>query len=343
MPIDRLIWLIGLALGAFCAGFAGWASQSVGLPFLALAVCLCVTGLVAEITRALRRGVPAGERPSVVPPANALVERLNVLGARSTPNPHHPGFGRFLALDEAPELNDPRTEAGPRLLGRVAIFSIFIGRYGASWSDLEIARAHDAIIKAGNWLQKEALRWSAPVRIGIADTYFAVEDPTVEDVEVAFVPEGDHASPLEAHAVPKALASFSKAAALAGFADAAEMIERVGPRVSAEYRVWLLHPRAAGRSLAVPLADTPWPGVSAALCYASEANFPEPLSGPPFSDPVTFAHEFLHLFGATDKYEVPLSRQPRGEVTDRDIMCLYHNRLHRMRIDLATAREIGWE
>ena len=57
---------------------------------------------------------------------------------------------------------------------------------------------------------------------------------------------------------------------------------------------------------------------------------------------MTVAHEFLHLFGATDKYNVSLDAFPRGTVTDRDIMRLTSERLSRLRIDLGTATEVGW-
>jgi hypothetical protein len=94
--------------------------------------------------------------------------------------------------------------------------------------------------------------------------------------------------------------------------------------------------------MAIPADLTELIGVSLALCYAREANFPEPLRRPPFTDPVTVVHELLHLFGATDKYALPLDAFPPGSVTSRDVMRLDSSRLDRLRIDRATAAEIGW-
>ncbi len=94
--------------------------------------------------------------------------------------------------------------------------------------------------------------------------------------------------------------------------------------------------------MAIPDDLTELIGVSLALCYAREANFPEPLHRPPYTDPVTVVHELLHLFGASDKYAVPLSSFPPGSVTSRDVMRLDSSRLERLRIDRATAAEIGW-
>jgi len=65
-------------------------------------------------------------------------------------------------------------------------------------------------------------------------------------------------------------------------------------------------------------------------------------AGPPFADPVTIVHELLHLFGASDKYNVPLARFPDRSVTDRDVMLLQYNSLGRLRIDPLTAEELGW-
>jgi hypothetical protein len=114
--------------------------------------------------------------------------------------------------------------------------------------------------------------------------------------------------------------------------------------VNCDHLVWLLHPRRAGQSHAIPPSLTPIPGVHLAECYVRETKFSEPLGKgvPPFPDPVTFVHELLHLFGATDKYDRPLSAFARGEVTERDVMALHFTSLPRLRVDRLTAREIGW-
>jgi hypothetical protein len=161
-------------------------------------------------------------------------------------------------------------------------------------------------------------------------------------VEVAFQREGQDEGPLERHAVAKALIGMSRAAAQLGFRDAADLVAAVNQRIDADAHVWLVHPLRAGRSLAVPLDHTELAGVSLAVCYAREASFPEPLTKPPYTDPATVAHELLHLFGATDKYGVPLRSFPAQTVTARDVMRLSQTSLSRLRIDPLTAEEIGW-
>ena len=54
------------------------------------------------------------------------------------------------------------------------------------------------------------------------------------------------------------------------------------------------------------------------------------------------AHEVLHLFGASDKYGVPLDSFRSGQVTHRDIMRMDARRLERLRVDPLTASEVGW-
>ncbi len=223
------------------------------------------------------------------------------------------------------------------------MLSVFLGRDGRSWSDEEIARAACRLEKAGRWVEREAIRWGAPVNLDLADTYFAVDIPEPDDVEVTFVPQGDRMEPFEAHATSKALIDSSRAAAAPRLSRCRGLAGQNQPEGRRRRsRVWLLHPRRAGRSLAVPLDDTDLAGVSLAVCYAREANFPEPLTGPPFTDPVTVVHELLHLFGASDKYGVSLRSFPPGTVTSRDVMRLSESSLSRLRIDPATAREIGW-
>ena len=69
---------------------------------------------------------------------------------------------------------------------------------------------------------------------------------------------------------------------------------------------------------------------------------PSRWTGPPFTDPVTIVHEVLHLFGASDKYGVPLRSFAPKSVTHREVMRLDEESLIRLRIDPLTAREIGW-
>ena len=238
---------------------------------------------------------------------------------RGEPNPSDPRFRRFVALEPGRRVRDRSRDRGPArsppLLGRVVLFSVFIGRDGRPWSEAEIARAHAAMLRAGAWIEREAIRWDAPVNLELAETYFVADDDEPEDVEVAFSPQGETMQPFEADAVTKALIDASRAATRLGFRDAAALIAEINPRVEADARVWLLHPRQAGHSLAVPLDETELAGVSLAVCYAREANFPEPLTGPPFTDPVTIVHELLHLFGASDKYGVSLRSFPPRSVT----------------------------
>jgi len=59
-------------------------------------------------------------------------------------------------------------------------------------------------------------------------------------------------APIEACATSKALIDLSRAAARLGFRDAEDWLRRINPRIEADVHVWLLHPRRAGRSLAVP-------------------------------------------------------------------------------------------
>lgn len=240
------------------------------------------------------------------------------------------------------------------MLGRVVILSLFIGRHGASWSDEEIAHAHRALERAASWVEREAMRWRAAVNFELADTYFVADDEVEEDVVVEFaprggstlgfgdVPRGEDVDLFDANDIVKIVAGASRAAARLGFADIADLVEQAESRLDADATVWLLHLRSEGRSMAIPEEVTALAGVNLAACYAREADLPGPLLGPVFSDPITFAHEILHLFGAEDKYGVPLSRYDRRMLTDRDIMVLAHESLPRLRIDPLTALEIGW-
>ncbi len=212
-----------------------------------------------------------------------------------------------------------------------------------------------ALLRATEWIEREAIRWHAAVNLEIADTYFVADDEVVEDVAMEFGPRGGGPSApyeggargedvdvFDANEIVKIVASASRCAASLGFAHIADLVDQVEARLGADACVWLLHLRCEGRSLAIPEEVTALSGVNLAVCYAREADLPGPLHGPVFSDPITYVHELLHLFGATDKYDVPLSRFDRRMLTDRDIMVLAHESLPRLRVDPLTALELGW-
>jgi hypothetical protein len=340
-------WVAAMIVVAVSGYAVPWSPDWREAGPLALLLILAVVALVVEIV-ALARARREPARPQIAEdarPADGAVGIVRMAGVQSEANTHDHRFRRFVALEPGVSFANSglsRTRSAPPLLGRVVLISVFIGRDGEGWSDVEIARAHAALVRAAGWIENEAIRWNTPVNLDIAETYLAVNDDADEDVEIGFSPKGDDFQPFEAHAVTKVLASASRAARQFGFPDAVAMIAEVNPRLAADTRVWLLHPRQAGHSLAVPLDDTPLAGVSLAVCYAREASFPEPLGTPPFTDPVTIVHELLHLFGATDKYAVPLRSFPPRSVTHREIMRLDETSLLRLRIDPLTAREIGW-
>ena len=347
MPFRFWLWAIGVGVGLALAA-ALPESLFPGVRVVALGLSVLSGVLVGEFFG--RPGRRAGVVSSTVHrdtrPADGRVDVATVTGVRKAPNRDDPRFGAFLSLTNGPEpesggLARPQT-LSPPLLGRVVCFSLFIGRDGRRWSVQEVARAHRSLLKAGVWLEGEATRWGAAVNLELADTYFLVDDDARDDVAVGFGPEGEDVGPLEERAAWKALVGATRAAVRLGFRDVEDMTRSIEARARADAAVWLVHPRRAGRSIAVPREDSELNGVSLAVCYARESSFPEPLNGPPWTDPVTVVHELLHLFGATDKYGLPLDAYPSKAVTSREVMRLNETRLSRLRVDRRTAAEIGW-
>jgi hypothetical protein len=356
---SRLIgWFLAPIVVLAIAAFFPWSDTWREIGPLGVVLAVALLGLLRELAILAWSVVKPLRTTPIVPadssPPDGRVGITPIREVQSDPNPSDPRFGRFRshirgtgpfpsptkkAIDADPRLAG---RANPWFLGRIAVISVFIGKDGRSWSDAELAQAHAALLRAGAWLQREAIRWRAPVNVNLAATYFVVDDHEPEDVEIGFFPQGDDVQPFEAHAMTKALASASRAAVRLGFSDAVDLVAQINPRLAADARVWLLHPRQAGHSLAIPPDETALEGVSLAVCYAREANFPEPLRRPPYTDPVTIVHELLHLFGASDKYGVSLRTFPAGAVTSREIMRLDESSLSRSRVDPLTAREIGW-
>ena len=300
------------------------------------------------VTWLVRGATPPPGPPPDPTPADGRVDVLRVAGVRGVANPRDERFRRFEGLDPyaAPPIPRVRRLAGkfPPLLGRVVLGSVFLGQDGAGWSPREISRALKALIRAGEWIEAEAIRLGAAVNLALLDTYFAAEDPErlSRAVEIAVLPEGDGEGLYDADAEVRLVASAGRAARVLGFRDLADLACRISDRLDADAVVWVVHARASGRSFVVPECDTGMRGLSLAICYAREDDFPNRLVGPPFSDPATLAHEILHLFGASDKYNVSLAAFPAGTVTASDVMRLDTDVLSRLRVDPATAAEIGW-
>lgn len=312
---------------------------------LGIAAGLVLEVLLLLIGPATSRG---GRRRASSPPARAadgLVEVLPLAGAVGEPLGVGMPWRRFGGLDPG----DPgalarggRQGGEFRILGQVALVSVFVGQDGRRWSAREIRDAHESLRAAALWVEREAAARGAPVNVGLADTFFEAEDVQADPVELAYVGEGDGFGPMEADSPVKALALASRVAAALGFADVADLVARADARVEADACVWLLHLRRRGRSHAIPAGDGFVDGVGLAVCYAREASFPEPLVGPARVDPTTVVHELLHLGGATDKYGVPLASFPAGSVPRRDVMRLDEERLDRLTIGRLTASELGW-
>jgi hypothetical protein len=340
-------WLGGLIVVAILAvALQAHAAGSDWQPFALFLLWGCL-GIAGELV-ALIRGLSAprvGDHSRDHRAADGTVEVASMSGVVGTPNLFARPYQRFESFEPSESL----TCAGPvgdrtcpPLLGRVVWTSMFIGCDGRPWLDHEIAETHAALTKAGTWLEQQAIHLGATVNIELADTYFLAQDDTLDDVEVALITHGDRYAPADSREPEKLLITASRAAAALGFQDAVDWLLATRTRVPADVHVWLVHLRRAGCSQVVTEHDTGAGTIRLAVCYAREGLYPEPLSKVPYSDPVTIVHEVLHLFGATDKYEVPLRSFAPGTVTSQDVMRLKESRLQRLRIDPPTAAEIGW-
>jgi hypothetical protein len=307
--------------------------------------------VIAGFTLALRarKASPQAARPISTKPADGVVERVEVAGIAVRPNTENPAIGRFVRIVDALAGASPHAtrvvgrRGTPPLSGEIVLWSIFIGRDGISWSDREVALARTALERAAVWIEQQAMRYAAALDLRIAAVDFVADDGVDAPVEVGFTSVGDETGPSEGDAETHGIASASRAASALGFRDLIDLIERIEPRVEADRQAWIVHVRRRGQSFAVAPDLTPIPGLSLAFCYLREASFSEPIGFREHAaDPVTLAHELLHLFGASDKYGFRLRREHRGLITSRDIMRLEFDRLSELRVDGATAREIGW-
>jgi hypothetical protein len=352
----RAVQLLSCVVASLLAASLARESQILrGLELWVAAIAAGLTFVAINLGRAIggdnaSNQVPPPRQGAALVRVPSTVNIVPLVDVRKVANLRNRKFHRFEndagfpVVDSPPHRLSSRIDRGqaPKLLGNWIVVSLFVGCDGRPWSDSEIASRLDSLLRAGRWVAGEASRYGITLALGVCDTYFAVEDDSTIQVEIGFALEGNDIGPAEADVVGKALTLMSRGARQLGFRDAPEMVEGVAARLSGSRCVWFLHIRRGGRSLAVPLDITELDGVCLAVCFAREASFTESIVRIPGPDAATFVHELLHLFGATDKYGVPLNAFPPGSVTASDVMRLDQSRLARLRVDPYTAAEIGW-
>ncbi|MHC5544449.1 hypothetical protein ACYOEI_39980, partial [Singulisphaera rosea] len=215
MSIRLGAWVGGVVVGGLLKGALTPIAED-GVPSIAFWTALVAFGFAGELFLALSslRPFSGPIMPSGALPADGEVELVPISGTRGEPNEQDPRFSSFRSIEREETVEwMPATGdvAPPPLLGKVAILSVFLGRDGCRWSDVEIAEAQAATLRAGRWIEREAIRWEAPVNIAVAETYFETDEDESDDVEMTFVPEGDGVAPMEARAVTKALVDLSRA------------------------------------------------------------------------------------------------------------------------------------
>jgi hypothetical protein len=334
-----------LAAGLVLAGLIAGLLKVPGLewPAVFLSVVLVET-IVGAFIVLVRSGAVPESAPLDARPPDGVVPIVGIEGVQGTPNEVNPAIQAYVGEDPGSNWQPfPLPARGDRsLLGCIGIFSLFVGRDGSSWKPSEVAEAYESLGKMGRWVEREATRWGAPVNIELIGTYFQGDDFAEETVVLTPTLDPFQNVVDEADADVLGIASASRAAAQLGFADLGDLMGSIDPRADHNLTVWFVHLLRAGRSSAIGTDQFEFPRLGLALCYARDSASSEPLGCRPFVDPTTLAHEFLHLFGATDKYGTPLASFPPGSVSPQDIMRLGVDRLSKLRIDSLTAAEIGW-
>lgn len=235
----------------------------------------------------------------------------------------------------------------PQLRGEVVVASLFAGAYGRNWSDEEVGRVQQVLARALGWIEGEARAWGESVAIDGTGEVFRAPSPagmTAEPVPLTRASQEWEEWLMEADEPARDLAHASRSVSRVGKRDFIELVEEVGrKRGEASAVVWIFHPLRQGQPYALASDHSPIPGVAVAVCPALDDSQSGPLLGDIGPDPVTYAHELLHLFGATDKYGTSLASFDRELVTSRDVMRDTFGRLSSMQIDPLTARELGWD
>ncbi|WZO96647.1 hypothetical protein EP7_003650 [Isosphaeraceae bacterium EP7] len=337
-------WIFGALLGA--ALVASLPQRSSSAEHLAAFLAPILLSIIAsECILLLLRASPAKLVPirwtELADGATGIAE---VPGVAVSESGEYGEFSRFEAFSrDNPVIDTPPRNSRPPLLGRVVLASVFVGRDGRRWQPDEIRSSLNEVARAARWIARQAATHAVPLHIDLARVFLEAEDTEpAGSQEFGFGYQGDELVPSTPRQVVSELSSMSRAAGQLGFRDAADLVDSIGRRIEADAIAWILCPMRSGLSFAVRESDGHLPGVNLAVCYPRYSDFSGRLKGAVGTDPATVAHEILHLFGAEDKYGLPLDDGPSPGVTSRDVMRLDSPRLSQLRIDPLTASEIGW-
>jgi hypothetical protein len=212
--------------------------------------------------------------------------------------------------------HSPPEPAESRLLGRVVMASVFLGRDGRAWQPEEIRSVIRALERAVTWLVSEADAWGASVRFEILrEVAIGTDASPRRPHALEYGLQENESTLFDAEESSELLRAASVVAARLGFRDFPTLAAVIAARLGADHVVWFLHNLSQGQSHYLDPAHTGVPGLRVAACYAREDEPATHWAGPVFADPATYVHELLHAFGATDKYGGSTRRYPRGEVS----------------------------
>ncbi len=255
-----------------------------------------------------------------------------------------PGYRRVLGPGRPVTKSLVPDGGSPILKGRLKLATFLLGRDGRDWTDAEIAAVIQATQSAADWLAGEADQWEIPLTIEIQkELVIGTNDAPRSPGELVMAMDEFDSSLEDFEESAAVVRAASGVAAELGFRDLPTLVACLNDPLADDVAVvWMIHSLSQGQSHYLDATETEVPGLRLAVCYVHEELPDAPWRGPIFADRVTIAHELLHAFGATDKYQASTTRYPRGAVSEWEVMLLHHKALGRLRVDPLTAREIGW-
>jgi hypothetical protein len=309
-------------------------------------------GILFELALAIASRPQEVDELSALPlrPGDGRAEISLLNGIKIVPSSQDRRIGRIAEASLKPPRwrglmlgNTPIPRRIWNLRGRVMLVSMFLGRDGRSWTDTEISGAYHALWRAAAWIEHEARRWHVTVNIALCEGYLATCENGRRGESELRVVDDPYRRSLDTFEDTRAVIAAMHAMAREQFGcDFEVAAQRLSSMSEADQVVWIVHSLSAGTSYYLGPDTEGLGGVRVAVCHVREEVESTPYLGTPFSDPVTFVHELLHAFGATDKYGTSANRFGVGQVSERDVMLLQTESLSRLRVDPLTARELGW-
>lgn len=257
---------------------------------------------------------------------------------------------RFYRINNVYSIVGVNNNVCKKLTGKVVLYAIFVDtRQARPWTDYDLSSTLDSIRKSISWIEKKASEQQIPLSIELAYHVNKGKIPVDqnlfgESLSDMLFRRGIETTNLWANAVARKVAAAFPP-------DTSPRIQTKNVISSRERLIARLRDRYKTDNVVLMYFVNNYYRDEVSVAIHSASNTETEYAIVSFKEPAVIAHEFLHVFGATDLYMSHFSRK-RKAVKNRveimktypnEVMAFAHRPLEKLDISPLSHYLIGWK